>query len=709
LYIAWLGGTLKYNDSVVKTSLNEETKKHLIEYFENWNNSAGNTFNKYFEQYSLTPNDEEKNKNFLSLIESTEYMGAVTPFKLNNNGELNQVSIPKTQLDNYLKQFKEGFNSNLTKIKDNKNENNQKQNENTSESLNNDDLKLAFYNYFKLIYDKWMGGSEDSKIFNACGASEENLIDYFKFLNRAWGDIGDDAVCNLDSMVTLADDISVDLYTYVSKVLRDSNFLLQILPTYIDFNDAQKALEIFKPFTDFDSGYSSSPVYACFLANGNSKTLELDSDERRYYYTNDGFVFENGKIPADFNSDDVNESLVAFRVAFGSENQSFFKGVSLNQQEHKATAEYYRQLSNLVDKRSGVDRVQQGNDLYDLFSTRSYKCGVNGLGNMNIQPLMYFQLDNVPFFRGAYLIMGVEHSITPNNMTTSFTGLRQSVNTIPVVDNATTFLNIDFSEVDEVATRLSVSNLVNEQDVFNTNFKVDNPEDGFDLSLINATSLTNLGVTGTDDYKNTLASLLRDNMRLYGVDNNAEVTNFLAQCLHESQKFNKSVEVWRQPSPDNDGVATSGSRAQLKYEGNSNLGNIEKGDGLRFKGRGYIQVTGRNNYKVLENSGNELFKGITTNYNTKDGYSEIDKLFTIKTGAPKEQELAIERSVLASLIWWRDSARVGELKLGTVSESQEVSRKVNRFDVKNLNKRTKLFEDVLDEFNLKTFYDGPVS
>ena len=101
---------------------------------------------------------------------------------------------------------------------------------------------------------------------------------------------------------------------------------------------------------------------------------------------------------------------------------------------------------------------------------------------MNLQPLMYFQLDNVPFFRGAYLIMGVEHSITPNNMTTSFTGLRQSVNTIPVVDTATTFLNIDFSEVDEVATRLNVSNLVNEQDVLNTDFKVDNPTDNFDLS-----------------------------------------------------------------------------------------------------------------------------------------------------------------------------------------------------------------------------------
>lgn len=55
---------------------------------------------------------------------------------------------------------------------------------------------------------------------------------------------------------------------------------------------------------------------------------------------------------------------------------------------------------------------------------------------------MYFQLNNMPIFRGIYTIIKVNHKITPHNMTTTFTGNRIRAVKTPLLENETIYMNL---------------------------------------------------------------------------------------------------------------------------------------------------------------------------------------------------------------------------------------------------------------------------
>jgi len=77
---------------------------------------------------------------------------------------------------------------------------------------------------------------------------------------------------------------------------------------------------------------------------------------------------------------------------------------------------------------------------------------------------------------------------------------------------------------------------------------------------------------------------INQSLSIYGIITALREAHFLAQICHES-----------------DGFATLEEYASGKaYEGRvKDLGNTQPGDGVRYKGRGLIQLTGRTNYRDI--------------------------------------------------------------------------------------------------------------
>lgn len=115
----------------------------------------------------------------------------------------------------------------------------------------------------------------------------------------------------------------------------------------------------------------------------------------------------------------------------------------------------------------------------------------------------------------------------------------------------------------------------------------------------------------------------------FGIDTILEVCHFLAQIAKESDQWNAFREY------------ASGAA----YEGRKDLGNIFKGDGVRFAGRGPIQTTGRANTTI---AGRNIYKlpYLTAN----------EKLLFQNDGILKKPELLEDPvwGTLAAFIFWTD-------------------------------------------------------
>ena len=142
----------------------------------------------------------------------------------------------------------------------------------------------------------------------------------------------------------------------------------------------------------------------------------------------------------------VYDTVKAFKVCFGTQNQSMFYDIQIDSKEYPETNESIQILSQLAGDQGENAPIAKGQNLYNLYESRAYKATVNGMGNAMIQPTQYFQLSNVPMFNGAYMILSVEHNITNNHMTTTFSGVKIHKYPLPRITNPLAIVGADFTD-----------------------------------------------------------------------------------------------------------------------------------------------------------------------------------------------------------------------------------------------------------------------
>lgn len=123
-------------------------------------------------------------------------------------------------------------------------------------------------------------------------------------------------------------------------------------------------------------------------------------------------------------------------------------------------------------------------------------------------------------------------------------------------------------------------------------------------------------------------------MEKYQINTPQRQAAFLAQLAHESGSLRYVREI------------ASGEA----YEGRKDLGNTQAGDGVKFKGRGLIQITGRANYEAL---------GIALNYDFIN------------------DPLALEKPGAAALSagWFWNKTKLNEL--ADVNDFKKITKRIN--------------------------------
>ena len=371
-----------------------------------------------------------------------------------------------------------GFFSTLDTILGKKEKEEAKQREEAKASPNNSkrDQLVPIYMYCKNLWDKWLiHPVGEGKDYNTNPYTVDKFFKNFLFIDSFYRNIYNLLPVNCQKFMNIFDSLATNdtrdsksLYSFIGDLAKECNCLFVAVPDYINLGTVDNDGKMHKEGLE-----NMSKIFRC-IPHNEMRHIQTDNkfiviythepsknqDDKKGFVNDtinicdsDGNVtdealqlFGGVSTPKDVDGttkpkqlDNMTASaypVPSFAVSFSGHNNHIFKGVDVNMDNPIATEHSINILSYIAQMGSGNGQkvAYQGQDVFPIFSNYAYQSTVTMMGNVQIQPLMYYQLMNIPMWKGAYMIFNVKHSITPGNMTTTFTGMKMSKNCVPFLD-----------------------------------------------------------------------------------------------------------------------------------------------------------------------------------------------------------------------------------------------------------------------------------
>lgn len=369
-------------------------------------------------------------------------------------GNNTDVSVQSSNVKAYL----EGFDSALKSITESISET-VIDNSNESDTEHGDiaefdrDVAVPIYMYLKMVWDKWLVASDKMSPYDS-EYSVKNFFNNFVFIDSFYRNIAYRFMMNCQILLDRyeANNVSTrdySVFKYIGDITTDHHCMFLAVPDFIDDmsaknrDKARAAMNsIFTPvpydkMRDMDLNNKFVIIYVPKLSETPSEINNYEDDSFNIwsYTEKDGIAPKILKM-SNNTSDDLSAYgyyVPSFGLTYGRQHNHLFKNLNLNMETPIITSAVINTLSHISKMGAANSHAVAfiGQDIYPVFSNYSYICEFEMMGCAQIQPLMYFQLMNVPMWRGTYMIFNVTHTMTPGNMVTRVKAMKLSNRAVP--------------------------------------------------------------------------------------------------------------------------------------------------------------------------------------------------------------------------------------------------------------------------------------